>query len=158
MIKKKHNGSSLIEVLITLIVMAVGLLGLASMQMISIKNINNSQFRSLATDYAYDMAERMRANSVGVAAGNYVAIDTNGASSTTCSPCSSAQMARVDQFEWAQMMTQSIVSGGLPSGRGTVSGAVATGVYDINIQWDEQGRNDTGGTVETAQLILTIRL
>lgn len=155
-IGKYHKGDSLIEILVTLIIMAVGLLGLASMQMISLKNINNSQFRSLATNYAYDMAERMRANKTGVTSGEYDALSTDDANETTCSACSSAETAQLDEYEWAELITQDVVSGGLPSGSGTVT---ANGdVYDINIQWDEQGRDSDGGKIDTSDFTLTVQL
>jgi type IV pilus assembly protein PilV len=151
-----QKGSSLIEVLVTLLIMAVGLLGLASMQMGSIKNVNNSQFRSLATTYAYDMAERMRANPNGVTNGNYDNLDTSGATATSCSPCSTSALALLDQYQWKEILTQNVISGGLPSGRGTVSKNGS--VYDINIEWDEQGRDSNGGRIETADFTLTVQL
>jgi type IV pilus assembly protein PilV len=155
---KDQKGSTLIEVLVTLFIMAVGLLGLASMQIISIKNINNSQFRTLATDYAYDMAERMRANTSGVDSGNYDSLSTSGAVETSCSlsSCSTSEIADLDEYEWSELITQDVVSGGLPSGSGTVT---ANGdVYDIHIQWNEQDRDSSGGLVNTAEFTLSVQL
>lgn len=151
-----HKGSSLIEVLVTLVIMAVGLLGLASMQMISIKNLNNSQFRSLATIYAYDMAERMRVNRAGVESNHYDDFDTSGASDPNCTICSTSEIAELDEFQWAELITQDVISGGLPAGIGTVK--VNSAVYDINIQWQEQQRDSNGGFVETTEFTLTIQL
>ncbi|WP_413701427.1 type IV pilus modification protein PilV [Psychromonas sp. KJ10-10] len=87
--KNHQQGSSLLEVLISLLVMAIGLLGLASVQIISLKNLNNSQFRSLSTTYAYAMAERMRSNQSAVVAGNYDAID-DSADDPNCTNCSAS--------------------------------------------------------------------
>lgn len=156
--KNNQKGSSMIEVLVTVFILAVGLLGLASMQMVSIKNINNSQFRSLATSYAYDMAERMRANRIGVSAGNYNSITTVSAADPTCTSCSSAQIAQLDSFQWGQQLSQNVISGGLPSGAGSVSGSVATSVFDIQVTWDEQGRDSSGGTIDIESFTLTIQL
>ena len=153
---KRAKGSTLIEVLVTIFIMAVGLLGLASMQVISIKNVNNSQFRSLATDYAYDMAERMRANISGVDDGYYDAIDTASASDPNCTTCDTSKMADFDAYEWASLISQDVISGGLPSGSGTVT--ENSGVYDINISWDEQDRDSDGGLVNTAQFTLSVQL
>ena len=153
---RQQKGSTLIEVLVTLFIMAVGLLGLASMQVISIKNVNNSQFRTLATDYAYDMAERMRANSSGVDAGEYDDLDTDSASNPNCTACSTSEMAKFDEYEWASLISQDVIAGGLPSGQGTVT--ENSGVYDINISWDEQDRDSDGGLVNTAQFTLSVQL
>ncbi|WP_435237092.1 type IV pilus modification protein PilV [Psychromonas sp. PT13] len=157
---KFQKGTSLIEILVTLFIMAIGLLGLAAMQINSSKNINNSQFRSLAVSYAYDMAERMRSNPVGVSAGDYVALKTVSASAPTCmgSSCGTSDMAQLDSFEWAQQLGASVLSGGLPSGEGIVSGSVGTGVYDIQVTWDEQDRDNTGGVISNSRLTLTIQL
>ena len=161
MSKTKQKGSSLIEVLVTLTIMAVGLLGLASMQMISLKNINNSQFRTLATAYAYDMAERMRANREGVEDGNYDAIDTSTAVDPGCgtaSSCSVAELAKSDAFKWSETITQGVVSGGLPTGGGSVTRVAGSNTYNIKISWVEQGRDNTGGTVGGVDFTLTVQL
>jgi len=59
---KKHKGFTLIEVLVSMIVLAIGLLGLAGLQMSSLRNNLSAYHRSQATQLAYDMADRMRTN------------------------------------------------------------------------------------------------
>jgi type IV pilus assembly protein PilV len=56
-----QSGVSLLEVMITVLILTVGLLGMAKMQMISASYNQSSFFRSQATLLAYDMADRMRA-------------------------------------------------------------------------------------------------
>lgn len=160
LLSKFQNGTSLIEILVTLFIMAVGLFGLAAMQINSSKNVHNSQFRSLATSYAYDMAERMRSNPSGVTAGAYSALTTVSASAPTCfgGSCSTSDMAQVDAFEWGQQLSATVLSGGLPSGVGIVSGSVATGVFNIQVTWNEQDRDSTGGVINNASFTLTIQL
>jgi len=68
---RKQRGATLIEVLISVLVLAVGLLGLAATQMMSMKNGNSAHQRYMATLAAHDMAERMRANAAGVDQGSY---------------------------------------------------------------------------------------
>ena len=72
-IKKRNNqsGFSLLEVLISLFVMSVGLLGLGSLQVASLKGATNAHSRTIATMYAMDIADRMRANPLGVKGGFY---------------------------------------------------------------------------------------
>ena len=159
---KHHQGSSLIEILVTLMIMAVGLLGLASMQLISMKNINNSQFRSLATVYAYDMAERMRSNRD--AADKYVGIDNNNVTETDCSSdsCTSTQIAAMDGYQWIEEITHNVISGGLPTGTGTVNRetleGVSPSVFKITVAWAEQGRDSGGGTIASPSFTLTIEI
>lgn len=151
----KHQGFSLLELLVTLLILSIGLLGLAAVQTISIKNVNNSQFRTVATHYAYDIAERMRANRSGVDSGYYAAIDGTEADQA-CTPCNALQLAQHDAYEWNQIIKNSPNSGGLPDGKGTVT--QNSGVHDIVVSWSEQTRSAAGGNVATQSITLSIRI
>jgi type IV pilus assembly protein PilV len=65
------RGFTLIEVLITIVILAVGLLGLALMQMTSLSNQLESYQRAQAMLSLEDMANRLRVNSVAARAGDY---------------------------------------------------------------------------------------
>ncbi len=67
----KQKGFTLIEVLITIIVSAIGLFGLAKLQVLTLKNNNASQHRSVAIQLASDGFERMRGNQTAVNAKQY---------------------------------------------------------------------------------------
>jgi type IV pilus assembly protein PilV len=58
------SGFTLLEVLITLIVLSVGLLGLAGLQTMSLRNNHDAYLRSQATIQAYDIVDRMRASAL----------------------------------------------------------------------------------------------
>lgn len=98
---KRMHGVSMIEVLVTVVILAVGLLGVAGLQITGLSSGQNAYLRTIATQQAYDMADRMRANLAGVNAGNYSAI-----AGTTTNPncistgCTTAQMAQYDAWEW----------------------------------------------------------
>lgn len=59
---RRQSGLSLIEVLITVVLVSIGLLGLAGLQLTSVQNSNSSSERFVATTLAQDILERMRAN------------------------------------------------------------------------------------------------
>ena len=67
----KAKGFSLIEVLISMVVMGVGLLGLAGLQVASMKGTTNAHSRNVANMLVMDLADRMRSNPRGVAGGFY---------------------------------------------------------------------------------------
>lgn len=108
----KHcNGATLLEVMIAMVILAIGLLGLAGLQSTGISSNSNAEKRTQATIVANDFIERMRANQPGVTAGNYAAIDyanidCNAALATFCQDrpgndaavCSSQQVATFDAF------------------------------------------------------------
>ena len=61
----KHRGVTLIEAMISLVILAMGLLGLAALQGLGTKFGNKAYFRSQAITQAYDIFDRMRANPGG---------------------------------------------------------------------------------------------
>jgi type IV pilus assembly protein PilV len=141
----KNNGFTLIEVLIATLVLAVGLLGLAGLQAAGIKNNLSAYNRSQATQLAYDMADRMRANkneSLDPTTGNVIATSkyltttpanaAAQASCTTTTGCTGAQMAQNDLFQWNAALT-----GILTGGTGTITAVAATQVFTVTIKWDD---------------------
>lgn len=153
--KYRQRGATMIEILVTVLILAVGLLGLAAMQVVSLKNVNNTQFRTLATMYAYDMSERMRSNQAGVEGGGYDDI-TGIEANPGCSSCNASQVAQLDAFEWNQLIKQDANSGGLPEGVGTVT---ADGnLFDITVSWKEQSRDTGEGAVTDESFTLTVQM
>jgi len=152
--QRKQHGFSLIEVLVTLIIVSIGMMGIIGTQLISAKNVNNAELRSLATYFAYDMAERMRANPDGIGLGSYNAITgTETDPGVDCSAgCPASTLAQYDAFIWNDMIDNPIADNtgtaprGLgPNALGTVT--LASGVYTVAVTWNEQDRNDTGGSI-----------
>ena len=151
----KQLGSSMLEILVAIFILSVGLLGLASLQIASIKNINNAQFHSLATEYAYDMAERMRSNRAAVTSGAYDNI-VSTVTDPGCTVCSTSGMAQFDGYQWNQKIQSDVKTGGLPEGIGTV---IKNGnVFNITIAWKEQQRSNTGGRVGDASFTLNVQI
>lgn len=140
------TGFTLIEVLITLVIMSIGLLGLASMQMQSMQQSNDSYYRSQASILAFDITERIRAN-IG-AINNYTVDDSSTITSgPNCeeADCSPTSLAEYDLYKW-----QKSINPTLPSGKASIK---ANGLqYTITIMWDE---NRNGGSSCTGENPLT---
>ena len=66
-----NRGFSLIEILVSLVVLSIGLMGLAGLQIAGLKGTNDAHYRTQASLLMMDLADRMRANQVGVAEGKY---------------------------------------------------------------------------------------
>ena len=140
---KTNTGFTLIEVLISMLILAIGLLGLAGLQATGIRNNLSAYNRSQATQLAYDMADRMRANvtnSGALGASVYITMDPDDAAvQATCNVapgCSPALMAQQDLFEWNRDLTDI-----LTSGVGTI-GVVGT-LFTITVSWDDDRDQDT---------------
>lgn len=144
----QQNGFSIIEVLISVLVISIGLLGMAGLQTTGIQQSHNSYLKTQASMLAYDMADRMRSNLAGVAAGHYNNID-NGkfdliSSEPDCSDpsaCSAEETADIDIYQWTSADTDGSLANALPSGHGMVSND--GGIFTITVLWDE---NRTGAT------------
>lgn len=134
----KNTGFTLIEVLIAMLVLAVGLLGLAGLQATSLKNNQSAYNRSQATQLAYDLADRMRANVAGKTTYTTGTATATAACLTTAG-CSKEAMAENDLKEWNDAITAT-----LPAGTGTI--VVNAGVFTITINWDD----NRDGSVNTS--------
>jgi type IV pilus assembly protein PilV len=111
------TGFTMIEVLVTLIILAVGLLGIAALQIVGLRGTGGSENRTQATIFADDIAERMRSNISAVDTNQFSAVNLNAASCAAPPPvicsdnnaggvqvaaavCSSTQLATYDLTEW----------------------------------------------------------
>lgn len=128
-------GFTLIEVLISVLVLSIGLLGLASLQANSLRYNNDSSVQTQASYLASDIADRMRANvSVADTYPGKSAAQNTGCYTGGCAP---DEMAANDIYEWEQALDT------LPAGQGSIT-ALGGGMYTITVMWDEQRTGATG--------------
>ena len=129
------RGFSLIEVLIALVIMSVGMLGIASLYVQSMQAGRTSMFRHNAVILVGDVADRIRANPTAGAAYAVPGGVDNGCVAQGV-VCSAPQMASHDIFLWTQQAQAT-----LPNGNVTVvfNGAVTPPTYDISANWIEAG-------------------
>ncbi len=132
--RTRHQGFSLVEVLIALIIMSVGMLGIAGLYVQSMQAGRTSMFRHHAVTLAGDVADRIRANPrAGIA---YAGAGANNNCVAAGIDCNEAQMAANDIFIWDQQALDS-----LPNGDVVVQfdNAVNPPLYTIAISWTEPG-------------------
>jgi len=84
MIVPRPRGFTLLEALIAIVVFSIGLLGLAGLMVVSVKTNHSAYLRTQATFIAQSMADRMRANSMGVWAKSY---DSDAYPTSDTDPC-----------------------------------------------------------------------
>jgi type IV pilus assembly protein PilV len=127
----RSRGMTLVEVLVTLVITSVGLLGVAAMQLTSLRNNYDAYVRSQAAMLAADLLDRMRANRDDALDGSYVAaLGPFAGAGTTW---------QADIAAW-----KATLAAQLPNGDGSVQTAAvdAAGrvtLVDITIQWGERG-------------------
>lgn len=140
----KQRGAGLIEVLIALLVLAVGLLGLGALQTQSLKFNNESYFRTQATLLAMDMADRLRSNRdyARTNSGNYTftVTDSSTAAIDACesTACSPGELAQYDFKQWKDRVEQTLPSGTVslaPLPNATGAPATDSQAYKIEISY-----------------------
>ena len=160
----RQTGFTLIEILVTVFVLAFGLLGFAALQTEGMKNNRVAELRSVVTQSTYNIADRIRANVGGAVSGTYVAnsspavaydCETSFAGTVVANKCSSIEMANSDLDRWYAALGDA-----LPSGTGSITcvDADATdadsctrgSLYSINVIWEESAR--TGFATKTFSL------
>lgn len=130
------EGFTLIEVLIAVLVMSVGLLGIAALQTATVQFNRDAYLRSQATSLAYDIADRMRANRSAALAGSYDVTAANPA--PVCGAAAGATVADRDISEWRVALACA-----LPAGNGSID--VENGIATIRVTWD-------GGVAEELEM------
>ncbi len=113
----KQQGFTLIEVLITVVLMSIGLLGLAGLQMTGIRGGQQALDSSNVYTLAWDMADRVRANPGGASGGQYDNLTSSPGSLPGCitSGCSPANLAAYDYKQWRDALASN-----LPEGVGSI--------------------------------------
>lgn len=140
-----QGGFTLLEIMIAMVIFAIGLLGLAGLQAMSLQNDHASYSRSQAILLAYEMADRIRTNPAGSV--NYI-IDANtnvvagytGSNMCTANNCTITDMVKYDMGLW-----KASVAALLPSGKASISNP-STNNHVITIHWDEERTGVTGTT------------
>lgn len=145
----RSAGFSLLEVLVALLIMSIGLLGLAALQTVGLTFNRQSYGRTQATLQAYDIIDRIRANKSNNAVinSNYdnVALGTTpGTTDCSSSTCDSGQMADYDIRTWNNANKSILPQGKGAICRGTLDATFSTctvggSIYQIGIKWKEGG-------------------
>lgn len=178
----KHNGFTLIEVLIAVVILSIGLLGMAGIQIQGLRGTTSSTMRSQATILANDFAERAHVNFFAVPGAGQNAtysnvdtslIDCNALPATFCSVtpdiaaadipaggCTTAQMATYDIFVFACGDTGNAgVNNLLPNSFATVTcdnaaaGCPIGSQLTININWQEANPSDGANVDKTVTMV-----
>lgn len=146
-----EKGFSLIEVMVTIVIVSFGLLGLAGLLFSSVTAGQTSMSRTVAVDLANEMADRIRANWKAAKEGKFDAVlesdyaDLSAGCTTTCmsGSCTPSEQAVLDICLWkAQLQKQ------LPAGAGSISAnpdnpnlkcanVAVPCSFRVNVSWNE---------------------
>lgn len=150
---RKDTGFTLVEILVALLVLSIGLLGLAALQLTSFQFNTDSYLRTQTTFSAYDIVDRMRVNPTGLSNNNYQVASsadadtkvssylgcggTGGACNCdgTTASCSAANLALYDLGRWYTKIDE--ILPGASTRRPTITRTSAN-LVTITIYWTER--------------------
>lgn len=146
--RRRQIGSSLLEVLIAVFVLAIGMLGIAAMQAVTLKNTGSSAERSNAVIQSYAMLDMMRANRDAARGGSY----NQGWLCAAAEIDPDTGNARIggDVNRWISQLQQSMG----PSACGRISCGASR--CEVGVRWDDS--RGTGGEADPQELTTVTRL
>jgi len=130
--RKRQSGFGLIEVLVALLIVSIGLLGIASLQVMALKNVGSSMERSQAVIQTYSYSDVLRADREGAKNGS---LDVP----MTCDPENLDEGTFPVQHEWMKRLQEAM--GPRACGKVVCLGESCT----ITITWDDS-RAEGGAT------------
>jgi len=145
---KKQAGVGLLEILITIVLLSIGFLAAATMQVQGLRFSQSAYYQSQAYFLANDMINRMRTNTEGVKSGQYNGIETSAsATDPGCADkaCSAAEIAQQDLYEWggyfhAREQTANFIPA-LPSSDKVAASAkviaIDDDIWSVQLTWSE---------------------
>ncbi|MBT8142191.1 MAG: type IV pilus modification protein PilV [Gammaproteobacteria bacterium] len=151
----KDQGFTLIEILIALLIISVGLLGLARLQLVGIKNTQSGYLRSQVSFLGNDIMERIQQNPDSAKSNAYDIALTADPATTDCigdaAKCSTTDMANFDLRIWKGYLANL-----LPSGNGSISSAAGADetIFTITIQWFDEYQSEA--TTQSATFTMSL--
>ncbi|NOT89237.1 MAG: type IV pilus modification protein PilV [Lysobacter sp.] len=129
------RGVGLIEVLVAVLVLAIGLLGVAAMQATALRNSQSSLERSQGVMHVYTILDAMRANPNAARAGAYNM-------GMTCAVPGAGNLVANDKRAWIDILQQNL--GATACGQVACDGGLCT----ISVRWDDS-RGTSGSATQT---------
>lgn len=144
--RRSQRGASLLEILIAVLILAIGMLGIAALQAVSLRNTQGSSDRTNATIQAYSMLDMLRANRVAARGGQY----DQGYLCTV--PAETDNRVDSDIALWIGQMQQAMGS--------TACGAIDCGAEtcEVKIRWNDSRATQADDAEETFELVTETRL
>lgn len=141
LLSRQSAGFTLLEILVSLLVISIGLLGMAGVQALSINNTNTARMRGIAAIKAESLAGAMHANTAywQNVSGTVTQSTLPTAGSCGSSSCTASQVAGYDVSQWSSELSASTLA--LPSASGTFSCASSTSApvsCTITVSWQEK--------------------
>ncbi len=165
--QRNQSGFTMLELLISILIMSIGVLGMAGLQIVSMQQNRSALMQGEATLKVNDLLDRIRANPSTDYSG--IALTDTPASTQDCigNNCSETQMKNYDIAQWQCSINSTAadgtqhtvcaafgITGAMPGGQCVNAGDSCAGgsvvlngdVYTVTVQWSDQQRVDVAGS------------
>ena len=154
---RNNRGFTLLEALLGFLILSIGMLGIASLQAISLKAGKTAVYSSIAMLKVDELFESIRANSTQAALLAYANGGAGTGSDNSCTGvkvCTDVQLAQDDIYWWKKNLSEGVA--GLPAAS-TVTAITYTAPFppskmatiQIDVSWDERDQDTGGGSTKT---------
>ncbi|MCX7563983.1 type IV pilus modification protein PilV [Xanthomonadaceae bacterium XH05] len=143
------GGFSMVELLVAIVILSIGLLGMAALQAATLRNNQSANYRTQASNLAYELVDTARSyqsrNTANVQAvlAPFAGWTATCAANAAATDCTSSNALTCDRQRWANRVCRS-----MPNARGRVVNYVpAAGTFTVEICWSD---DRTGNTTPSA--------
>jgi len=147
--RPRHKGFTLVEVLVALVVMSVGMLGIAALYLEGLRAGRTALYRTTAITLAADMADRIRANRNAGPAYAGTGPGADGDCVNGAADCTAEALAADDWLDWSSQLSARLPEGA--TGEVQVDAAAPAATYTITVAWPEIGQEEPATYTLTLQ-------
>lgn len=142
---RQQRGFTMVESLVALLVLAIGLLGIAALYLDSLRAGRTAIYRSQAVTLAADLADRVRVNRSAVLAYQKAIgedlVDPGVSCNDPASPCTAETVAELDLYAWWNTVVAALPDGDAGVAVTAPADPADPGIYVITIQWSDAGED-----------------
>lgn len=139
--RRRQSGAGMLEVMIAVLITAIGFLGMAALQAKALSTNNGAMARSMATVASYSILDAMRSDRNAAMANAY-----NGTVTAASCPGPGGSLASVQLSQWCRQL--GVALGASDSTTGTIA-CGGTGVCAVTIQFDDRRSGEGGSAAQT---------
>lgn len=166
--RESMSGFTLVEVMVAVLIISIGMLGVARLVLAAVTANDSAYFRTQAAAFAYSILDQMRANraAASTSPGYKVSYSTYSAPGATVGSnclgpgnnCSPTAMAQYDLYEWQQQLSAALPGGqgqiimNFPAGSGQVTATITVKWDDTLAYWNFGGSKTVPTTTQTFTL------